>query len=183
MLKKKADYIFIVKDNQSSLKQAIESLDFTNADVAESFDKGHGRIEIRKIAVIQKTPAMDLAFPYIEQIFKIHRIRTNLDGELMSEETVFGITSATKNKLSAENLMAAVRGHWSIENSGNYVKDVTMNEDRCRIRLPGNVQAMSLMRNLTINVLRILGFTNIAEGIRTFTYGSNSMAMRTLGIV
>ena len=148
----------------------------------ESFDRGHGRLEIRCLAVIEKDPVLDLGFPYIEQIFKVHLVRADLDGVLLSEETVFGITSASPKKLGPKSLLEAVRGHWCIENSANYVKDVTFNEDRCRIRLPGNVQAMSLMRNLSINVLRILGFTNMAEGVRNLALGPKSLAMRTLGL-
>lgn len=125
---------------------------------------------------------MDMSFPYVQQIFKLDRTRSNLDGSNPSAETVFGITSASASRLNADQLLQGIRGHWCIENSDHYVKDVTLGEDACRVRHPGSAQILSVFRNLTLNVLRVLEFTNIAEGVRNFAFGPKTLALRTLGI-
>jgi predicted transposase YbfD/YdcC len=59
-----------------------------------------------------------------------------------------------------------IRGHWRIENSLHYVKDVTMKEDTSRTRTKNAPQNISLMKNLALNLLRQAGYTNIAQAIR-----------------
>lgn len=125
---------------------------------------------------------MDISFPFVQQIFKLDRTRTALNGTILSTETIFGITSASDKKLNANSLLSGIRGHWCVENSDHWVKDVTLGEDACRVRHPGSAQILSVFRNLTLNILRMLEFTNIAEGIRNFTFGPKKLALRTLGI-
>lgn len=172
----------MVKENQKNLLNSLKSIDFANANKCSSVDRDHGRIEERDLEVIARTSLHNLSFPYVEQIFRIHRKRFTLEGEILSEELVYGVTSRSSKKLPPEQLLAGIRGHWLIENCEHYVKDVTFQEDRCRIRLKRNAQMFSIFRNLSINVLRKLGFKNIAKGVRTFTYGPKSLAIRALGI-
>jgi hypothetical protein len=172
----------VVKENQKTLLGSLQALDFSQSENASTTDCEHGRIEERKIEVISRTPNMDLSFPYIEQIFRLQRIRMDLCGKILSEEVVYGITSASRKKHSPQDLLAGIRGHWAIENCEHYVRDVTFHEDRCRIRLAKSAQLFSIFRNLCLNVLRLLGFSNIAKGIRTFAYGPKALAIRVLGV-
>jgi len=58
-----------------------------------------------------------VTFPYAAQVCQIHRITYNLDGDLMREEIVYGITSfLSESKADAQRLLNLNRGHWSIEN-------------------------------------------------------------------
>lgn len=67
------DYLFVVKKNQPTIFEAIRDLDedfFPPEEV--DYDKGHGRIEIRKIR--SSTALNDyLEFPYLGQVFRIER--------------------------------------------------------------------------------------------------------------
>lgn len=128
--------------------------------------KGHGRIETR---TIQTSTALNdyLNFPHVHQVFRIKRQVTNLKGENPREETAYGLTSLTEDKADPAALLAYNRGHWSIENELHWVRDVTFDEDRSRIRAENGPQVMASLRNLSIGLLRQAGYRHqIAKGLR-----------------
>jgi len=129
-------------------------------------DKGHGRIEVRKI---QTSTALNdyVTFPYAAQVCRIKRITYNLDGELMREELAYGITSLSVEKADAERLLMLNRGHWSIENRLHWVRDVTFDEDRSQVRTKAGPRAMATLRNLVISIFRLNGIRNIAQALRS----------------
>jgi hypothetical protein len=53
-----------------------------------------------------------------------------------------------------------------MENRDHYVTDVTLGEDRCRIRTGSLPSILAVMRSHAIGALRLIGFTNIAAGTR-----------------
>jgi len=63
--------------------------------------------------------------------------------------------------------MQLSRGQWSIENRLHWVRDVTFDEDRCRIRKGAGAQNMACLRNLAISLLRIAGARYIPTALRT----------------
>jgi hypothetical protein len=62
--------------------------------------------------------------------------------------------------------MELARGHWSIENRLHWVRDVTFDEDRCRIRKGAGAQNMACLRNLAISLLRMAGARYIPTALR-----------------
>ncbi len=65
--------MFTVKDNQKNLKNNIMSLELTQeVPDAETFDKGHGRIESRQIWTSTSLNSY-VNFPHVEQVFVIQR--------------------------------------------------------------------------------------------------------------
>jgi hypothetical protein len=123
------------------------------------------------------------SFPYVEQSFRIDRVRSTLSGELISMETVYGITSQTPQKASPVCILQQNREHWSIENSSHYVRDVTFDEDRSRIRKGSGPQVMATLRNLAIGLLRLTGVKNIAQGLRNLVFGKRQSVLRMIGII
>lgn len=105
-------------------------------------------------------------FPHVGQVFCIKREFTNINTKVKSTETVYGITSLTADKATAGYLLELNRGHWSIENSLHYVRDVTFDEDRSQIRTKNAPQVMSTLRSLAISLFRWFGKTNIAKTLR-----------------
>ena len=163
---KKADYVMTVKGNQPALKKAIESLD--SEDYSPEYmtvDKGHGRIETRTIKTSNELNQY-LDFPHVGQVAQLTRDTTDLKGQFLRRETVFIITSLDSVKASPELLLSLNRNHWSIENRLHYVRDVTFDEDRSRVRKGRGFHMMASLRNLAITLLRIAGFKNIAQGLR-----------------
>lgn len=65
--------------------------------------------------------------------------------------------------VSSELYAQAVRGHGSIENRQHYVRDVTLGEDRSRIR--HNPGLFARLRRFALNILRSGGVTPIAEAL------------------
>jgi hypothetical protein len=110
------------------------------------------------------------------------RNSTDLKGNDLSEDSQFFITNATPKQADSISLLAILRGHWSIENSSHYVRDVTFGEDASRIRSGSAPRLMATMRNLSIGVMRLGGENNIAKGLRDTSWGRKSDALRAMGL-
>ena len=80
----------------------------------------------------------------------------------------YAVTSRGPAGADAATLLAALRGHWGIENKLHWVRDVTFDEDRSQIRTGAAPQATAACRNLAIALLRRSGGTNIAAACRTY---------------
>ncbi len=133
---------------------------------AKTFDKGHGRIEVRKIYVSDDLGDY-LTFPHVGTTFRIYRYVTKLDGTELRTEQVYGVTSLVgTTKEAAAKVLALVRGHWRIENSLHWVRDVTFDEDRSQVRKGNGPRVMATLRNLAISVLRLAGASSIAKALR-----------------
>ena len=76
-------------------------------------------------------------------------------------EIAFYVSSATD--LPATVWAAAIRGHWGIENRNHYVRDVSFDEDKSRIR--DNPGIMARARSFALNIMRKNGVTNVARAL------------------
>ena len=74
----------------------------------------------------------------------------SVDGKT-STETHFYISSLPGD---AERLLAAVRGHWSIENSLHWVLDISFREDDCRVRVGNAAENLAVIRYMALNLLK-----------------------------
>ena len=117
---------------------------------AETVKKEHGRLEIRKIAVSAEV-VPHLEWPGAAQVARIERIRET--GGRVSTETAYIVTSLTAAEAGPERLLDLTRTHWAIENRLHYVRDVSFNEDRCRVR------ALAAIRNLVLYLIRSAGMS------------------------
>lgn len=73
------------------------------------------------------------------------------------------------------------RAHWTIENRLHWVRDVTFDEDRCRIRKGAGARVMASLRNLAISLLRMAGARYIAPALRACSrMGEN--VLRLIGL-
>ena len=124
-------------------------------------DKGHGRIETRTISVLESKPGQ-FSFPFVNQIFSVYRIFTDLNGEFLSSEICYGITSLRSNQAAPQRLLEYNRGHWCIENKVHYVRL----EDYSRIRKGSCHRIMAIFKNIVLNILRSNGIKNIAATIQ-----------------
>jgi len=175
LIERKADYLFIVKDNQPSLRQGIELLftsppPRTRRDVwpqAYSHGLAHGRIEVRQL---QATTALNdyLDWPGVAQVFRLVRQRhLKRDGSRTLEVT-YGITSLSPQRASPAQLLALTRQHWTIENRSHWVRDVVFDEDHAQTRRLHLPHVMATLRNLVISLLRAHGYQRIARARRHF---------------
>jgi predicted transposase YbfD/YdcC len=77
--------------------------------------------------------------------------RTGLRDGRPEDSTSIYITSLD---WGAERLGRAIQGHWAVENSLHWVKDAILGEDGHRIGDPGLCLTMTLLKTLTVNLLR-----------------------------
>jgi hypothetical protein len=100
-----------------------------------------------------------LRWPGLRQVCRVRRQRTV--GGKRSVETVYAITSLGRERASAARLLRICRQHWAIENRVHYVRDLTLQEDLCRMRAPAAAEALAALRNTALTLLRRLGYGNI----------------------
>jgi predicted transposase YbfD/YdcC len=169
------EYLFLVKDNQPSLKEEIELL-FSGDDrtveggrvvhdfeTARTVDKGHGRIEVRHITVSAELSGYS-DWPGLAQVFRLDRKRVTKGKH--EHETVYGLTSLTPAEASPARLLQMTRQYWGVENGLHYRRDVTFHEDETRLTKGHAGHVMASLNNLVIGVLRLAGFTNLAAARR-----------------
>lgn len=135
--------------------------------------KGHGRIETRTIWTSTVLNGY-VNFPYVEQVLRIERVTRDLRGSNLRREVSYGVTSLTPEKADPKRLLALTRGHWEIENRLHWVRDVTFDEDRSQVRTGSGPRVMATLRNLAISLLRLKGFTNIAQAVRSISWNQEA---------
>jgi hypothetical protein len=102
---------------------------------AETTNSGHGRIERRRLIMIQDEQEF-LDWPGVNQVFKSERQFTHLKSGEVSTQVVYGITSCDAETASAEQLLAWTREDWGIKNGLHYRRDVTLKGGKPKMR-PG----------------------------------------------
>jgi predicted transposase YbfD/YdcC len=157
---KHAQYLWPVLGNQPSLYAALDALDWENTPVAAAtIDTARGRIETRAIRVLPAPDDPD--FPGAQQAVLIERyvtVKKNGQWVMRNCEAVLYITSLTAEDATPADLLAHVRGHWSVEHL-HWLRDVIWREDQSLLRAGNAPQVMSAITNLVINLFRIQGVT------------------------
>lgn len=179
---KEAHYLFTVKDNQPTLRADIADLNMDKeVPYHETTEKGHGRVESRKIWV--STELNDyLEFPHVGQVFCINRHVFDCKKQTEREETVYGITDLTPEQASPERILKLNREHWEIENRSHYVRDVTFDEDRSQVCTKNGPQVMASLRNFAIGTLRVVRKAgNIASALRDIA-AKPRLALQIIGL-
>lgn len=77
-------------------------------------------------------------------------------------EVVYGITSLKRKRANAQRLLGLSREHWGIENGCHYRRDVTLGEDRSRVRKGSAPQILAGLRNSIIHLVQ-----EVAPGLAT----------------
>lgn len=120
--------------------------------MAQTVEKGHGRIEKR---TVRTTTVLTVRQKWagLLQGIEITRERTVIARGETTVEVVYGITSLSDREASAGRLLELTRGHWGIENGLHHVRDVTLKEDDSRVRKGNAPQVMAALRNVVVHVL------------------------------
>ncbi len=69
-----------------------------------------------------------------------------------STETVCLISSLTREQLDARGWLKLKRGYWVIESRLHHALDVSLDEDRSRVRQPNAALVLGLFRRLVVSV-------------------------------
>jgi predicted transposase YbfD/YdcC len=91
-----------------------------------------------------------------------------IDREVNSKKRYYTETSYYISSLSvgADEFNKGIRAHWGIENKLHWVKDVTFGEDGSQVRTGYGPENMSIIRNITINILRKNGYKKLKQATR-----------------
>jgi predicted transposase YbfD/YdcC len=164
---KAADYLLALKGNQGSLYEDVTLLfDPLAEDVqqqahyayahdhATTVDKNHGRIEVRHAWTFNDADLIAqlrsaAQWPHLTTLVKIQAER--YVGDQHSLHTRYYISSADG---TAEQFLAWVRTHWSIENSLHWVLDIAFREDESRLRKDYGAVNFATLRHLALNLLK-----------------------------
>ena len=154
-------YVLGLKGNQGTLHDDVvtwfdEPPAETVLDTFEQCDKGHGRVEVRRIAVCRDVAWLHqrhLKWRSIGSIVCVESERHVGNGH--STERRYYLSSHGDD-VSASSLLHAIRSHWGVENGLHWVLDMSFGEDQSRIRkgnAPGNV---AVIRHTVLNAINTM---------------------------
>jgi predicted transposase YbfD/YdcC len=153
------DYLLALKANQPTLHEDAKLL--LDEGIARGFDgphdsheeadKGHGRVETRRVWVTD-----DIAWftgkdrwPGLRTWVAVECERTT--GDHTSVERRYFISSLPPD---AKTIGSAVRQHWHIENRLRWILDVAFSEDRSRLRTGHSAENLARLGRLALSLLK-----------------------------
>ena len=92
------------------------------------------------------------------QVVAVRRERVHLAPctQPPSDEIGYYATSVAERELTDEELLEAIRGHWSaIENGVHHRRDVSLGEDASRVAHRSAAHALATLRNLAIGLYEL----------------------------
>lgn len=155
VLKKKADYILQVKNNQKGLLEQVDKV-FTITAPQDSHtwnDLGHGRVEQRKCDAVDNLVHFDdyKDWPGIKALVRIVALRTNKASGQQEQSTRYDISS---KKAAAQVFNENIRSHWAIENKLHWSLDVSFKEDSSRKRMGNSAANFGLVTKIVLTMLK-----------------------------
>jgi len=178
-------YLMVVKPNQPALYAAVDRLFAAppppvaadRAAAATTVGQGHGRLERRRL---ERSAALTgyLEWPDAQQVLRRTCRRVILATGEIQEEVTYGVTSLPPEAVTPAQIEELWRGHWTIENRVHYVRDVTLGEDACQVRVGAAPQALAVLRNALLVLLRAVGWTLIPDALRHYgAYAHRALAL------
>ena len=181
----KGDWLWFVKENQPNLLEYIKILfeheplaaghgEYpTDFETYSQIEKGHGRVEERKITISSMLDAEYLKWPSVAQVFKWESwVRRGRD-KPESYQLRYGITSLPRELANPQRIFEIARAEWQIENSLHYRRDYTLREDWSKLRLGQGQKINAIINNLVVGVGRLAGKENLPAFRRELEYDPN----------
>lgn len=160
IIQQEGDYVLAVKGNQEKLYEEVkrvmeevrQPINEAHVGYFESTEKGHGRIETRKVWSTDRVDWMHEKDRWtgLAGVTLVESQRTI--GQVTSTEHRYYITS--HKGTNAGYMAHAIRSHWAIENTQHWTLDMVFNEDGSRIRMQNADQNMALFRKMALNLIK-----------------------------
>lgn len=157
IISKKGDYIFALKGNHGNLHKDVKLIfDSPVEDIkitsSRTIEKAHGKVMERQYSVINDISWLSCKDDW-QRISSLIRVTTKItERKKISTRNRYFISSL---KLSAKKMGMLIRGHWGVENCLHWVLDMTFSEDHSRIRKNNASENLSMIKKLTINLIKI----------------------------
>lgn len=156
-----AEYVLALKGNQATLYEEVgeyfegieESSELPpHIDYHKSVDTDHGRTEVRECWATADIEwiASKSSWKNLATICMVKTVRTIAEQE-SERKTRYFITSLNPD---AQRIGEVVRSHWAVENSLHWVLDIAFRDDECRKRKDNSAENFSIIRHLTLNLLK-----------------------------
>ena len=154
-----------VKGNQPTLHQRVQQLSANTAPLgsARSHDRGRNRDERRAVTVFDpKSSLADTDWqPHVAAVVRVRPKagQTEVEREVYTRNAATGLLRRSaevafyvaNTPLTAARAAEAIRAHWRIETTSHHSRDVTLGEDRSRIRT--NPGVFARLRSFAFNIL------------------------------
>lgn len=158
---KKAHYCLSLKGNQKQLFWDVEEyFKFVLNDKKEKeklsyckqVNKGHGRIEIRECYTCGETDFIKekKLWKNLKTIILVKSYREERNKVI--EENRYYISDL---KLTAEEFLEIIRGHWAIENSLHWILDVHFREDLSLSKKDNAIENFAIVRKFCYNLTKL----------------------------
>ncbi|MHC6180924.1 ISAs1 family transposase [Clostridium sp. JNZ X4-2] len=168
---KKSDYVLALKGNQklfyNEVKEYLDdALETSFKDIShsytKSFDKGHGRKEVREYYVTEDIDWLSSKQEWANLKSIGIAVRQSEEKGKTTIEKRYYISSLPADAVKFSN---AVRKHWGIE-SMHWVLDVVFDEDSNRTIKEHSPENLSMLRKFALNILRNIETEKIMSGPR-----------------
>ncbi|MGS2724948.1 ISAs1 family transposase [Porticoccus sp. GXU_MW_L64] len=149
-------YVLGLKGNQGALHDDVVAWfdsppKGASLEQDEQTDKGHGRVEVRKISVCKEVSWLHERHPLWNSIGSIVQLESERHvGDKCSREKRYYVGSCQD---SAQELLKAIRSHWSVENNLHWVLDMSFGEDQSRIRKGNAPNNIAVIRHAVLNAI------------------------------
>lgn len=168
-------YLVQVKENQAALLQQCEELSTTHPAMMEinEDDKANGRVTsrcARFFSMAQETVAPRWKESGLTTLVVVIRETCQRARQKTMTDTSYYVSNQTVGQddiESAEDLMQAIQKHWCVE-SNNWIRDVTFNEDKIKVKAGNQGQIMGRLRGLAIELIRKTGMKNFQAAVERF---------------
>ena len=117
----------------------------------QTVERNRGRLEARALVGFEAN-AEAVGFPGVVQAARLTRFIDRQKSKAEEVELEWLISSRPAATLSVEQMLAADRDYWGIENGLHLRLDVTAGEDRSRVRHPRAALNLAMIRRATISV-------------------------------
>lgn len=158
IIKKGADYILAVEENQPQLlEDVVDEFRFCKSpQTSENVDFGHGRIETRVCTVISDFKFLnkeETKWKGLNQVIKVESTREFKNSDRKTEHATRYFISSLEEK--PEKYQNHIRSHWAVENKLHWVLDVAFSEDASRKRNENAAQNYSIVLKIALNLFLI----------------------------
>lgn len=156
-----------VKGNQPKLLQELQRQAQQEIAISQfsQIDNTRGRVIHRHYKVFNKVSTIDCQWVGLKSLIQVHCHGTRHHKSF--EEVRYYISSL---ELSAIDFAEGIRQHWSIENQLHWVKDVVLKEDYAPFCNYNAATNWSLIRNITLNLVRKNGYTSLTKAFRFISH-------------
>ena len=135
--------------------------------------------ERRSIEVFTPHPKL-LPYPHAKQAYRIrHETCQRLNGPV-SVSYSYGLTSLSEKAASAQDLLTLQRRHWQVESANHYRRDVSLGEDRSRIRTGHGPSNAAALNNLALALLLSHRPGETVPNAQTYYVGNRDEALQLL---